>query len=160
MVLVLAKERSSLRRCSFVQSTDACGQNPLSSYFLVPGRFSSLQPGIHACAQACSHCVSRRGVGEARVCAPRSPADAGTSRPLWLMGGVFLEDSSASGCLKPSTSCLKSQSTFLFFFSVPDSMCLRRLLVTTCFWLQISWENNSPSAIFFSGSLFLSPGQN
>lgn len=25
----------------------------------------------------------------------------------------------------------------VFFFSVPDSMCLRRLLVTTCFWLEI-----------------------
>lgn len=46
-----------------------------------------------------------------------SPVDAGTSRAVWLLCGVFLDDSFGSGCLKSSTSCLKSQSPFFFFCS-------------------------------------------
>lgn len=48
---------------------------------------------------------------------------------------------------------LSPRTLFWFFFSVPDSIHLRRLLVTTYFWLEIPWENNSPSAIFFWLSL-------
>lgn len=40
--LLLSKERRCQWRCSFVQSRDACGQNPPGSYFLVSGSINSL----------------------------------------------------------------------------------------------------------------------
>lgn len=78
------------------------------------------------------------GVGfEGPMSAPHgNPLDAGTSKAVWLLGGVFLDDSFESGCLSHLHFALSPRAHF-FFFSVPDSMCLRRLLVTTCFWLEI-----------------------